>query len=100
MNRTSLVLELSLVIITAIYVILTYQIVVQGATDRDFAFTERKLEKFYYPLSNLLEYDMKLVKGDNPQLRISSKTIYVEERNLHRNYSECITHQYLMNEKN
>ncbi|MCK4397500.1 MAG: hypothetical protein KAV25_00740 [Methanophagales archaeon] len=94
-----LVLELSLVIITAIYVILTHQIVVQGATDRKIAFAERKLEKFYYPLFNLLEYDIILNEGGRPQLRILPDVIHVKNRNSNKNYNDCITHQYLMNEK-
>lgn len=99
MNCDLPVLELSLVIITAIYVILTHHIVVQGATDRKIAFAERKLEKFYYPLFNLLEYDIILNEGGRPQLRILPDVIHVKNRNSNKNYNDCITHQYLMNEK-
>lgn len=58
-----------LAFLTAIYVLLTSQIVAQSAADRKVRFIERKLEKLYYPLRTALKrFDIDYVSNNIEQM--------------------------------
>lgn len=90
-------LTIALLVVTAIYVYLTYQIVVQGENDRKIEFIERKLEKFYYPFLNFLKTSIDLIpiEDERKLLRFRKKLYNIDNRKSDPDYREFSTHKYL-----
>ena len=93
-------LTITLVVITAVYVYLTRQLVLNAEKDRKILFIERKLSKFYYPLLEFLEHGIRIVRSDDiDELRVRDDVYYINGRQSDSYYKDFTMHQYLSTKK-
>lgn len=93
-------LTMTLVVITAVYVYLTRQLVLNAEKDRKILFIERKLRKFYYPLLKFLEQNINIVHSDDTdELRVRDGVYYINGKKSDPYYKDFTMHQYLSTKK-